>query len=127
MAGEMTIALQEAAGLDVYAVLLCLLMIALGVLVGDRHGKLVEQFLDREVDWRGVGKLGKDDQPNGREWGVAQNGPVGHGQHLVYLAVNTVSVAGVGHVGLASGGVVAKVCRRGHSLPRQMGAPSDTS
>src|SRR5262249_62367806 len=43
---------EKARGLDVDAVLPGLVVVAVRMLVGDRHGEAVEQFIDPPVDWR---------------------------------------------------------------------------
>ena len=75
MAGEPRITLQEAAGLDERPVVAAEAVVAVGVLVGDRHGQLVVQFLGRLVDRGGVGELGEDDQPHVPERPVADHRP----------------------------------------------------
>ena len=75
VAGISIVAFEKAAGLDEDAVLAGLALIALGVLVGDRYGELVVQFLDRGINRRGVGELRENDQPHRHERRVAERRP----------------------------------------------------
>ena len=70
--------LEERPGLDVDAPLPRLLDVAVGVLVGDRHGEAVAQLVDGLVDRGGVGELGEDDELDVEERLVADDGAVDH-------------------------------------------------
>ena len=61
------IGLEHRSGLNVEVVLAGLLVLALGVLVGNRHRQPFPQFRDRRIDWRRVSELGEDDQAHGEK------------------------------------------------------------
>ena len=74
--------LQKGPGLDEDAPLPRLLDVAVGVLVGDRHGEPVAQLVDRLVDRSGVGELGEDDELDVEERLVADDRAIDHAQQL---------------------------------------------
>jgi hypothetical protein len=112
------VALEEAPGLDVDPVLPRLLDVALGVLVGDRQGELVEQLAGGGVDRRRVRELGEDHQLDRQEGGVALDRLGDHRQHAVGVGLDAAAVGGVAEVGLAGGGGVAESpIHGGHDIP----------
>ena len=109
--GHLRIDLQERPGLDVDPPLPRLRDVAVGVLVGDRHGEPVDQLVDRLVDRRGVGELGEDDELDVEERLVADDRAVDHPEQAPDPRGDRVAVARARQIGLAGGGVVSSESR----------------
>ena len=87
-----------------------LLLVAVGVLVGDRQSEAVDQFFDCGIDRSGVGEFREGDEADVKEWFIAGDGKIDHIEHALGSMMNFIARAGVGRVELAGGGVVG-----GHS------------
>src|SRR6185436_18521671 len=107
--GPLRVLLDHRARLDVEAVLLGPGRDAIGVLVGDGHGQLLDQLGHGDEDGRGVRELGEDDEPDGKERGRPRYRGVDHRQHAVGVRAHLSAVDRVGQVGLAAGGGIADV------------------
>jgi hypothetical protein len=99
---------EEAAGLDVDAQLARLLVVAVGVFVGDRDREPVAQLLDGLIDRGRVGELGEHDELHVAEGPVADGGAVDHREHVRDALGDGRAVGRVGEVGLARGGEVTE-------------------
>ncbi len=104
----LVVALEEGAGLDVDAVLACLLLVALGVLVGDLDRQLVVELAGGGEDRRGVRELGEDHQLDGNDRSVALDRHVDHPQHAVDVRLDAAAMGRILEVHLAGGGAVAQ-------------------
>ena len=105
--GPTAISFQKSSCLDVNPALACLFHIAIGVLVGNRHGQLVVQLRGGLVNRSGVGELRKNHELDVEKRLVANDCPVDHFQQVPYPPGDLVAMAWAGQIGLAGGGVIA--------------------
>ena len=104
--GPAWVPLEERARLDPASELLAHARVGIGVLVGELDGKVLLQFLHRQVARGRVRELGERDQAHVEEGFVAADGRLGHRAHAGDAIGDGTAVLGRLERGLDGGGVV---------------------
>ena len=105
--GPPRIDLEHRPALDVDAVLARLAFEAIGVLVRNRDGQLVEQLPHARIHGRRMRELREHDEPHREEGRAPGDRRVDHREHAVGVLAHVGAVGRIDQIGLAGGGGVS--------------------